>query len=157
VVRFAPKLFRRLATCLAIAAAFAFVVEGALGTGHHPLAGSASHGHHQVQAHSHALISHASTGDASINAHHQIDAHHHHARGDVVAGVAADHHGSVPASADGGCSCSCMSCSFAILPRWNVAAAPLAPFLAVTSLRRRQGDGVDPDGLRRPPRPHAIS
>ena len=131
---------RRLATTLAVVAAFAFVLDGALGGEHHlPTAMGGSHYHAHAQAHH----SHGST----VAADHQI------------VDVAAHSHGSSPQSGgdiSGNC-CSCACCAAVVLPCLIAEAAPFVLIRSMTLARDRQADGVVPEGLRRPPRPLSIA
>jgi hypothetical protein len=44
-----------------------------------------------------------------------------------------------------------------VLPCLNAEAMPMLVLRAMTTTYRDPGDGIVPDGLRRPPRPHAIA
>src|SRR5262249_45517194 len=81
LIRFAHLLCRRLATVLAVVAAFAFVAEAALGAHHHLPAAVGGH----VHAHGH---SHSHSHRAGSASDHQL------LTGDAVDGVniAAPHH-----------------------------------------------------------------
>ena len=152
VIRFAQSLCRRVATTLAVMAALAFVIDGALG-GHLVPAASAHVGHFHVHAHNHA---HA-------HSHGPVVSDHQFINGDVVADVdvATVRHGSSPTpgpDADGNCcTCAC-ACSAAALQPALIAQA--APFLLISNMafvHRRHGDGIVPEGLRRPPRTPSIA
>jgi hypothetical protein len=141
---------RRVLTALAVVAALAFVIDGALGGSHLVPAASAHVGH--VHAHSHV--------DADSHAPAVLD--HQVVNGDVVADadVVGHHHGSSPAStpdADGNCCCACACCAAVLLPSMNVQAAPFLLIRDMTFADRRYGDGIVPEGLRRPPRPLSIA
>jgi hypothetical protein len=145
VIRFAHLMCRRVATALAVVAALAFVVDGALGANHHVLA--AAHGdHYHAHAHSH--------GPAAASDHQFV--------GDVAAdaAVAADHHGSSPTSApdaDANCTCACACSAALVLPHLTAQAAPFLLIQNMAFAHRRYGDGIVPEGLRRPPRPLSIA
>ena len=145
VIRFAQLMCRRFATCLAIAAALAFVADGALGAEHHLPTAPAS-GHYHAHAHSH--------GPADAADHQLVD-------GDAVDGVemAAHHHGSSPLSgADTGANCcACACCAAIVLPCLSAQAAPFVLIRNIAFGHRRHGDGIVPEGLRRPPRPLSIA
>jgi hypothetical protein len=101
----------QIATCLALVAAFSFVLDGALGADH-PVAATGAHYH----AHSH--------GPAGASHHQLVD-------GDVVDdvdGAAAHHDGSSPVSSpDTGASCCVCTCCAAHVP--PCLSAQAAPFL----------------------------
>jgi hypothetical protein len=142
MIRFIHLLGRRFATCLAVAAALAFVADGALGADHHLGAAPASGGHYHAHAHSHAGAS-----------DHQL------VHGDVAdsADLAAAHDGFAPASgAEAGC-CFCACCAGIVLPSLSAHAAPFVLLRTMATVNHRHGDGVVPDGLRRPPRTIAIT
>jgi hypothetical protein len=141
VIRFAQRLRRRFATALAVVAALAFVADGALGSEHHvPVAAG---GHYHAHAHSH------SHGPADAADHQFVD-------GDAV-----DAHSpgsSPPTGADVGTSCCSCACSAAIvLPSLSAQATPFMLIRNMTFAHRRHGDGIVPEGLRRPPRPLSIA
>jgi hypothetical protein len=142
VIRYARLLCRRIATALAVVAALAFAADGALGVGHH--LATASGGHYQAHAHSHA------------GSDHQVVDVHGMDSTDVVA---AHHDGSAPESGlDTGANCCSCTCGAAVLlPSLNAHAAPFVLLRATAVANRPQGDGVVPDGLRRPPKPLAIT
>jgi hypothetical protein len=131
---------------LALVAALALVLDGALGADHHPTATPASSGHYHAHGHSH--------GPADAADHQVID---DDVAGDV--GIAAGHHGSSPVSApDAGASCCfCACCAAIVLPCLNAQAAPFALLRTRATAHRRYGDGIVPDGLQRPPKPLAIA
>ncbi len=142
MIRYAQLLCRRFATALAVVAALAFVADGALGAGHH--LATASGGHYHAHAHSHGSSD-----------HQVVDA-------DAMDGTdvaAAHHHGSAPESApDTGANCCSCTCGAAILlPSLNGYATPFVLVRTTAVANRPQGDGVVPDGLRRPPKPLAIA
>jgi hypothetical protein len=147
VVRFAHSLCRRVATALAVVAALAFVMGGALGGNHLVPAASAHVGHFHVHAHGH---SHA---PAAVSDHQSID-------GNAVA--AAAQHGSSPTSApdaDGNC-CTCCTCACSAAALQPAPIGQATPFLSIANIafaHRRHGDGIVPEGLRRPPRPLSIA
>jgi hypothetical protein len=151
LIRFIHLLCRRFATCLAVAAALAFVADGALGAGHHLGAAPASGGHYHVYAHHHAHAhSHSHAGAAG----------HQRIHGDIAEAInlATVHDRSAPASSsDAGCCCFCACCAAIVLPSLNAQAAPFVLLRTMATLNHRHGDGVVPDGLRRPPRPTAIT
>jgi hypothetical protein len=142
---------RRLATALAVVAAFAFVLDGALGGEHHlPTAMGGSHYHAQTH-HAQAYHSHGST----VAADHQV------VDGAAVDGVnvAAHYHGSSPQSGadiSGNC-CSCACCAAVVLPCLSAQASPFVLIRSMALAHDRQGHGVVPEGLRRPPRPLSIA
>jgi len=147
VIRFAHLLCRRVATALAVVAALAFVADGALGSEHHlPTAMGSGHYHAHAYGHSH--------GAANAADHHAID-------GDTVDGVdvtAGYHHGSSPPSADIGANCcSCACCAAIVLPCLSVLSAPFVLIQTIAFVHRRHGEGIVPEGLRRPPRPLSIA
>jgi len=132
----------QIATCLALVAAFSFVLDGALGADH-PVAATGAHYH----AHSH--------GPAGASHHQLVD-------GDVVDdvdGAAAHHDGSSPVSSpDTGASCCvCTCCAAHVPPCLSAQAAPFLLLRKMAMASRHHGDGIVPDGLRRPPRPLAIA
>lgn len=142
LIRSVQALLRRVATALAVMATLAFVLDGARAVDHHG-AGSANGGHHHVHVHSH--------GDAA-SAHHHVHGHHVHAD---VAGL---DQGSSPVSTTDGANCCCgVSCAAVLLPCLNAQAVPFVLLQAMATIYRHPGDGIEPDGLRRPPRPLAIA
>lgn len=138
---------RRLATALAVVATFAFVLDGALGGDHH--LPTASGGHHHAHVHSHAFDSHA-PADASD---------HQHITGDVAVDLAAGQQDSAPQSGfDGNASCCFCCCSAAVvLPSLTMQAVPFVLMRTSLAANARESSGVEPDGLRRPPRPLSIA
>jgi hypothetical protein len=140
---------RRVATALAVMAALAFVIDGALGGGHLVPAASAHVGHFHTHAHSHA----DGHSHAPAVSDHQI------VNGDVVADTA-DHRGSSPTSApdaDADCCCACACCAVVLLPSLNGQAIPFLVIRDMAFAQRRHGDGIVPESLRRPPRPLSIA
>jgi hypothetical protein len=57
---------------------------------------------------------------------------------------------------DASCCCG-VSCAAVVLPCLNAEAVPLVLLRTMTTSYRDPGDGIVPDGLRRPPRPLAIA
>jgi len=134
---------KRFATCLAVVAALAFVADGALGADHHlPAAGGSGHYHTHAHVHSH--------GPADASGHQLVN-------GDVD--LAATHGGSAPVSGSDADACCCFcACSAAVLlPSLTVQAVPFVLLRTMATTYRRSDDGFVPDGLRRPPRPIAIT
>ncbi len=65
--------------------------------------------------------------------------------------------GFAPASgAEAGC-CFCACCAGIVLPSLSAHAAPFVLLRTMATVNHRHGDGVVPDGLRRPPRTIAIT
>jgi hypothetical protein len=141
VIRYAQLLCRRFATALAAVAALAFVADGALGASHHLATGS--DGHYHAHVHSH------------------VSADHHVADVDALNGtaIAGDHRGSAPdSSSDVGANCcSCTCGAVVLLPGLVVHSARFVVVRTTAVANRPQSDGVVPDGLRRPPKPLAIT
>jgi hypothetical protein len=137
---------------LAVVAALAFVADGALGADHHLGAAPASGGHHHMHAHGHS--------HGHVHAHsHTAASDHRHINGDVVEAIdlgAADG-SSVPASGSDAYCCFCACCAAIVLPSLNAQAAPVVLLRTLAIAYRGHSDGVVPDGLRRPPRPTAIT
>jgi hypothetical protein len=148
VIRSALSMCRRVATAFAVVAVLAFVVDNALGGNHLVPAASAHAGHTHGHAHSQA--------PAAASDHQFIS-------GDVAADteIAAHHHGSSPASgpdADAnGCTCACACCAAIVLPSLTTQAAPFLLIRDMAFAYRHHGDGIVPEGLRRPPRPLSIA
>ena len=136
---------RRLATTLAVVAAFAFVLDGALGGEHHlPTAMGGSH------YHAHAHHSHGATVAAD---HQLVDS----AAVDGV-DIAAHHHGSSPQSgADTGSNCCSCVCAAVVLPCLSGEATPFVLIRNMAFASHRDVDGIVPEGLHRPPRPLSIA
>ena len=133
---------RRVATALAVVAALALVIDGALGTaGHQAAAAPAQVGHFHVHAHSH------------VASDHQL------VQADVAAQAdAADHGSSSPSGADfGGNCCSCACSAAMVLPSLTAQVAPFQLIRDTAFANHRHGDGIVPEGLRRPPRPLSIA
>jgi hypothetical protein len=149
VIRSFHAQLRRFATALAVIAALAFVLDGARATDHHGTAGAGGYQH----LHSH--------GPAGTLAHHH--AHGNHGHGGVApaadgADVAAlDQETSPPFALDGANCCCGVSCAAVMLPCLNAEAVSLVVLRTMTTAYRHPGDGIVPDGLRRPPRPLAIA
>jgi hypothetical protein len=110
----------------------------------------------------------ASAGASHDHAHHVhshgsvVSAHHHHAAGDYVLdasrGITVQSDTTPVSDADtDACSCLCASCAAVVLPWLNVTASLFQSTPSRVVVHRRHGDGVTPDGLRRPPRPLAIA
>ena len=152
MIGYLRSLANRFATCLAVVAALAFVADGALGAGHHLGAAPSGGGHYHVHAHSHSHShshSHAGASD------------HQRSHGNVVDAIdlATAHDSTVPASGPdtgAGC-CFCACCAGVVLPSLNAEAALFVLLRTMTTVNHRHGDGVVPDGLRRPPRSIAIT
>ncbi|MPZ41737.1 MAG: hypothetical protein GEU95_27600 [Rhizobiales bacterium] len=146
MIHYVRLQLRRLATGLAAVAALAFVLDGALGAHHHlPIA--AGGGHYHAHAHSHA--------PADASAQQAID-------NDIAAAVdlAAAQQDSAPdSSLDANSSCCFVcGCSVAVVPPSLTAqAVPFVLLRIMASAHRRHGDGIVPEGLRRPPRPLDIA
>ena len=147
MIRYVRSLAKGFATCLAVVAALAFGADGALGADHHlgaaPAGGGHHHHHHHHHAHSHS--------------HHAGAAHHQHIHGDVADAIdlATVDSSSTPVHGSDACFCAC--CAALVLPSLSAQAAPFVLLRAMATVNHRHGDGVVPDGLRRPPRPTAIT
>lgn len=142
---------RRFATALAVMAALALVLNGALGSNHHL---SAAAGHDHAEAHSHGTHAHSHSHAASI-------ADHQSAHVDVLHDVdvaAADIDGALAFSPDADACDYLNACSAAVvLPCPSTHALPFLLFGTLNAAPPRYHQGVIPDGLRRPPRPLAIT
>lgn len=147
MIRSVHKLFRRFATALAVVAALALVVDGALSADHH-VAASAAGGHLHAQVGCPGQDLNDASGQQLVN-------------GGVVDSVdiaAADRDSSPVSTPDTAtASCSCASCAAIVLPYLSAEAAPFVLLRNLATTHRRHGDGVVLDGLRRPPRPLAIA
>jgi hypothetical protein len=134
-----------LATCLAVVAAFAFVLDGALGADHHPPTPASGCIHYHSYAYSHA--------PAAAADHQVID-------GDAagVVDLAAAHQDSAPESGpDAGANCCCACSAAIVLPSLTAQAVPFVLLRSMATANRRHDDGIVTEGLRRPPRPLAIA
>jgi hypothetical protein len=135
---------RRLATALAVVAAFALVLDGALGADHH-LPAAASSGHYHAHGHSHA----------------SAGANHHALSADTAGSVdlAAGQQDSAPQPGlDANANCCFCCCSAAVvLPSLTAQGATFALMRTSIAANPRASDGVEPEGLRRPPRPLSIA
>jgi hypothetical protein len=139
VIRFAQLMCRRVAAALAVVAALALAVNGALGSNHHM---SAAAGHDHGEAHSHGAHSHS-------------HADHHHGGVDMAA---LDQDGALPSSPDADANCYLNACFAAVLlPCPGTQALPILFCGTVTAPHARHGTGVIPDGPRKPPRPLSIA
>jgi hypothetical protein len=151
VTRFFQALYRQFARGLAITAVIAFMLDGALALDRHlgeSLNGSVYHG-----THVHLHLPHAAPH------HHAHDCEAHQAASGGVGAGAADANDSSPAPASGpDAGCCFASCYLgAMIACPGVEAIPLALRANPPMLRRNGGDGFEPEGLRRPPRPGAIA
>jgi len=152
VIRYVRSLAKPFATCLAVVAALAFVADGALGGDHHLGAAPASGGHHHMHAHGHS--------HGHVHAHsHTAASDHRQINGDVAEAIdlATVDGSSVPASGSDACCCCCACNAAVVLPSLNAQVAPFVLLRSLIMADRRYGDGIVPDGLRRPPRPTAIT
>jgi hypothetical protein len=145
VIRSVRPHFRRFATCLAVAAALAFVLDGALGANHHLSA--AAPGHHHAEPNSHGSHGHGPHAHShSVDVAHDVDM------------PAADHDGALASAPDADANSWLNACYAAVvLPCPNTQALPYLFGEAVTAVHSRHDKGVIPDGLRKPPRPLALT
>jgi hypothetical protein len=143
VVRFVTMLFRRFATCLAVVAALSFVLDGAFGAHHHLLTAEGT----AVHPHPHGSVG---ASDHGLADHHVAD----HQDGGSVASldVAASDRGSSPVSTSDACYCCCTCHAGALLPDLCGQTIPFILLRSLATAHRGDGDGIVPDGLRRPPR-----
>jgi hypothetical protein len=132
------SLIKRLTAGLAVAAAFVFVL-GVAPAAAHPghLHGAASittqnHGGHLADA----------SGDHAV---------------EVSVTEADGGNGAQGAGPSPDCCVFCANCAVAALPSLNALAEPFVLLRNTLAADPRSGDGVVPDGLRRPPRPIAIT
>jgi hypothetical protein len=147
VIRFVHLLARHFATCLAVVAVLAFVLDGALGSNHHLSAAAA--GHHHAEPHSHG--SHAHRHGVDLSDRQLVHSNVSHV-------PAADHEGALASSLDADANSWLNACYAAVvLPCPSTHALPILFCGTVTAAHPRQGKGVVPDGLRKPPRPLAIT
>lgn len=151
VIRSVHSRLRRFATALAVVAALALVLNGALGSNHHL---SAAAGHHHGEPHSHGA-------DAHVHSHAAPIADHQLANDDVSHGVdvaAVDFDGALAFSPDADANDYLNACSAAVvLPCPSTHALPFLFFGTLIAAHPRRDKGVIPDGLRRPPRRLAIT
>jgi hypothetical protein len=146
VIRFAQLLCRRFATCLAVVAALAFALNGALGSNHH-MSAAAGH-HHHGESHSYGAHAHG-------HSHGGLTFGHHHGDVDMAA---LDQDGALPSSPDADADGYLNACFAAVvLPCPSAHALPILFCGTVTAAHPRQVEGVVPDGLRKPPRPLALT
>jgi hypothetical protein len=138
VIRYAQLLCRRFATALAVVAALALAVNGALGSNHHM---SAAAGHHDHgESHSHGGHAHG----------HSHAADHDHGDVDMAA---LDQDGALPSSPDADADGYLNACFAAVvLPCPSAQALPILFCGTVIAAHPRQAKGVEPDGPRKPPR-----
>ena len=133
---------RRLVTSVMLVAVTSFVLHGAAVTGSH------AHGLGPVQG---ASTSHAHHGHGTAH-HHPDGTSHIHGAGQDGAGAGHDHH------AGGGEAPCCGSiCTMALAPFGpDAASAPIALAAALKPVSQ-EGSGIDPNGLKRPPRTPCIA
>ena len=132
------RLARRTAIFLALVAALAFVLNNALHA--HPMPGSGGHVH---------AVGHGPADDPTDQV---VD-------GVVVNANAAHHDGSSPSrGADGHANCCACTCHAAVvLPSLHAHAILFVVIRTMAFANHRPGEGIVPEGLRRPPRPLAIA
>jgi hypothetical protein len=142
---------RRLATALAVVATFALLLDGALGANHHLSA--AAPGHHHAESHNHGSHNHGAHSHGSHG--HDVDLSGVNSNLDVTA---ADEDGAPASAIDADANCWLNACYAAVvLPCPSLHALPVVFCGTVTAAHPRQTKGVVPDGLRKPPRPLALT
>lgn len=156
MIRLIHSRGRRFATALAVMAVLAFALDGALGANHHLSAAAPGHTHpHGHGAHGHHAHSHHAHG-------HDVDlSDHQPGHGDVSHDIdmpAADYDGALASAPDADENCWLNACFAAVvLPCPSAQALPVLFCGIVTAVHPRQGDGIEPDGLRKPPRTRALT
>jgi hypothetical protein len=151
VIHHIRLLAKRFATCLSVVAALSFAADAALGTNHHMSAAAGHHHHgdsHSHGAHSHVHRHHAPASDVQA-AHDEIS------QADTAAG---DLDGALSSSLDND-GCGFLNACFAavVLPCPRTHSVPCLFYTTIRAAQPRPGKGVEPDGLRRPPRPLTLT
>jgi hypothetical protein len=149
--------FRRLVASVMLVAVTSLVLHGSAMAGLHQhgpgstdCAVPSSGGHvHQAAAHDH------STPDAHQVGHgHGNGAAHHHAGADPLDAAVPDDQ---QQAADEGSPCCAGICAIALAGFGpDTASAPMGATLILVPVSQR-GSGIDPNGLKRPPRPPCIA
>jgi hypothetical protein len=160
VTRFLRLLRRRVAVGMALAAAFAFVLDGSLALDRH-LGNTDERAYHGAHVHFHLPGPGPGPGSDHAHPHHHGDASghhhsHHHGDGDVTGHDHGDASG--PHADGGGSPCAFASCHIGVMLLClglSVDALPLQLDLAKPP--PEPGDGFEPAGPRKPPRPRALA
>jgi hypothetical protein len=155
VRRFLRLLSRRVAACLSLAATLAFVVDGALAFDRHFGGPDVDGIYHGVHVHFHLPV-HGQ--DDAHHFHHHHGSSDHHSGGDVADVDLADNGQGLPGPhSDNGSSCGFAGSYVGVMLLCPGGQAALPALQAeLSGLPRTGGEGLEPAGPRRPPRPGAL-